>query len=78
MNQELFIKCKGLPSEHSNNTACERQKVCFLWTTGLDVGKPFGVYKGLLKINTKIIALTVLHCLVQNILNLLKMIRLFN
>ena len=35
MNQELLIKWIGLPSEHSNNTACEHQKYVFNGQLGL-------------------------------------------
>ena len=77
MNQELFIKRISLPSEHSNNTACEHQKYVFEWTTGLNITIPFGFFVDFLKIKRKLIALTVLHCSIKNILHLLKMFRLF-
>ena len=66
----VVYKMTKSTSELSNNTACEPQRC-------VGIGKPFGIYVSLLKISRILLALTVLHCLIQNILNLLKMFRLF-
>ena len=42
MNQKLFIKCKSLTSEHSNNTSYKRQRCVFSGQLGLTLANHLG------------------------------------